>query len=300
MSNKTSITSTISTNMDTDNSVPSLTSPSTPAFTSEHELMNYIFGSFESCVHVLVHNHGYQAEVDLDVSFSEGDYAQTLLIERYVSYVSRLVEVIMNWNSDSKITDDYIIESFMNPKLKIHETDSNFHISRSDYGDDMYYGLSIHIVSLDPYRQFNEEYLIYVCHWAWNHVGVPSIGKVLNISYDEAVKSEMIRHIDDINGVSLNKYSEDYGYKLKLKIPHLTWKGTDEDIKTLEILGVFELACGGYPNCRCSAYKNLTIRFRNPDDIKKNWYKDFGDLTYYAVNEMIMKSNEKIKRKSRK
>ena len=227
-----------------------------------NSIMEQAFGAYDKTIKIIVHNYGKQAEIDIDVGFSEGNYACTLLIYQFTSYVIRLAEISTH---HKELTDEYIAEKFMDKTLRYRNTKGKFNMPRSDYGDDQYYGLSIHLDIIDMYSEFDEERLNTVVHWAWNHVGFPSLQTQFQMTFNKAIENGIIALIND----------SDKGWKTRMAIP---------SDKYLEIAGTLEYFSGDWPNSECDTYyshnKDLQV-------IKENWNKDIGDVTYYDMYEPI-------------
>lgn len=240
--------------------------------------MEQLFGTYDKTIKIIVHNYGKQAEIDLDVGFSEGDYACTLLIYQFTSYVMRLAEISTH---PAYLTDEYIAEKFMDKTLRYRNTKGKFNMRRSDYGDDQYYGLSVHLDIIDMYSEFNEERLHKVVHWAWDHVGFPSLQTQLQMTFDEAVEKRIIVLIDDSK---LDEFDSDKGWKIKMAIPPDQY---------LEVAGTWEYFPGSWPKSTCD---ECYARSKDPQVIRENWNKDIGDVTYYAMYE-FMDEMERTKHK---
>lgn len=225
-------------------------------------IMEQVFDAYDKTIKIIVHNFGKQAEIDLNVGFSEGDYACTLLIYQFTLYVIRLAEISTH---RKELTNEYIAEKFMDITLRHRNTKGKFNMPRSDYGDDQYYGLSIHLDIIDMYSEFDEEKLNTVVHWAWNHVGFPSLQTQLQMSFDEALEKGIIVPIDD----------SDKGWKIRMNIP---------SDKYLEVAGTWEYFSGGWPYARCEEHY---ARSKDPQVIRENWSKDIGDVTFYAMYEFL-------------
>lgn len=246
-----------------------------------NSIMEQVFGDYDKTIKIIVHNFGKQAEIDLNVGFSEGNYACTLLIYQFTSYVIRLAEISTH---HKELTDEYIAGKFMDIFMKHRNTKGKFNMPRSDYGDDQYYGLSIHLDIIDMYSEFDEERLNTVVHWAWNHVGFPSLQKQLQMTFDEAIEKGIIVLIDDSK---LDDFHRDKGWEISLDIPSDHY---------LEVAGTWEYFSGGWPNARCD---DRYARSKDPQVIRENWNKDVGDVTFYAVYEFLEeKESMKHKRES--
>ena len=240
-------------------------------------LMEEFFGAYDKVIKIIVHNFGKQAEIDLNVGFFEGDLASTLLIDQFTTYVMRLAEIstyIPSLDStEPDLTDEYIAEQFMDKELSHRNTSASFHMRRSDYGDDLYYGLSIHLDITDMYIVFKKKRLHRVVHWAWDHIGFTSLQTRLQMTFDEAVDKGRIVLIDDSK---LDEFDYNKGWKIKMYLPY----GFYHD----EIGGRWQCFSGSWPN---SKYDGETIRSDDSQLIRDNWNKDIGDITYYAVNDFI-------------
>lgn len=227
-----------------------------------NSIMEQMFGAYDKTIKIIVHNYGKQAEIDLDVNFSEGNYACALLIHQFTSYVMRLAEIS---TYPKELTDEYIAKMFMDKTLSYRNTKGKFNMPRSEYGDDQYYGLSIHLDISNMLAEFNEERLNTVVHWAWNHVGFPSLQTQFQMSFDKAIENGIIGLTDD----------SDKGWKTRMAIP---------SDKYLEIAGTLEYFSGDWPNSECDTYYSHN---KDLQAIKENWNKNIGDVTYYAMYEPI-------------
>ena len=239
-------------------------------------LMEKVFGAYDKVIKIIVHNFGKQAEIDIDAEFAEGNLACSLLIDQFTTYVMRLAE-ISSYIPDLRepdLTDEYIAEQFMDKTLSHRNTNASFHMRRSDYGDDSYYGLSIHLDIDDMPFVFKKKRLHRVVRWAWNHVGFPSLQTLLQMTFDEAVDKGRIVLIDDSK---LDEFDYNKGWQIKMYLPDCF----DEDI---EIGGRWQCFSGSWPN---SKYDGKTIRSNDAQLIRDNWDKDIGDITYYVVNDFI-------------
>ena len=232
--------------------------------------MEQVFGAYDKVITIIVHNFGKQAEIDLNVGFYEGALASTLLIDQFTTYVMRLAEISTH---PDDLTDEYIAEQFMSKELKHWNTEARFHIHRSDYGDDTFYGMSIHLDITDMYIEFRKKRLHRVVHWAWDRVGFPSLQTQLQMTFDEGLKNGSILMIDDSE---LSKYDYDKGWKIKLGLP---------SDRFLTIAGTYEYFTGSWPNSSHRGKKY--VRSKDPQVIRDIWNKDIGDITYYAVNDFI-------------
>ena len=240
-----------------------------------NSIMEQVFDTYFETVNINVYNFGKKAKIDLVVDgFSEGNYTCRLLIYQFTSYVMRLAEIS---TYHDELTDEYIAEKFMDKTLRYRNTKGKFNMPRSDYGGDQYYGLSIHLDITDMYSEFDEEKLNTVVHWAWNHVGFPSLQTQLQMTFDEAIEKGIVV-IDD------SKLDEFYSKGWKIS--------SDEH---LEVAGTWQYILGNWSNasCDCCYARNKDLQV-----IRENWNKDIGDATFYAMYEYeFLNKKESMKHK---
>ena len=156
-------------------------------------ILEETFGPWEDFIDVIIHHNGTYAEIDIkNGRLHDKDHERLNLLQRFADEFIKLISrfdqrntiteddpIYKSMSDEEKerpimkksiITDELLHHKFMKPSDKPRYIHGEFRTLKSNYGDHMMFGLSIHLIFDNVYGQFNELVIKKIIDWLWKNL----------------------------------------------------------------------------------------------------------------------------------